>query len=214
MDRFALLPAGRDLPVIYLFADPDMQEVLSDDRANLVLIQGVDWDRDLTPWPAPGAFKGQNFSGGAGEFLAEITNSLIPAAEAELGVQNPVRGILGYSLAGLFALYALYSTDAFSLCGCVSGSLWYDGWTDYMAAHPLTRPARVHLSVGDREKKSRNLRMAKVEDCFREAEALLRDQGAEVTFVLNPGNHFQEPLERQRRALDWLLTPSQNKIGG
>ena len=83
-----------------------------------------------------------------------------------------------------------------------------------MAAHPLTRPARVHLSVGDREKKSRNLRMATVEDCFLKAETLLREQGAEVTFVLNPGNHFQEPLERQRRALDWLLGPSQNKSGG
>ncbi|MBO6054844.1 MAG: alpha/beta hydrolase [Oscillospiraceae bacterium] len=206
MNEYRLIPAGPEKPVIYFLSDPDQEEQLPKGPASFVLIQ-ADWDRDLTPWPAPGVFRNQNFTGGAGEYLKHLTGELLPAAEAELGFSPAHRGIIGYSLGGLFALYAFYESACFDLAASVSGSLWYDGWLDYMRTHTPSRPGRVHLSVGDREKKSRNERMKTVEDATREASEILTAQGVETAFVLNPGNHFQDPAARQQRALDWLLEP-------
>ena len=203
---YRIVPAAADRPVICCIADPDGPGLDADGRVSLVIVK-ADWDHDLTPWPAQGAFRDQQFTGGAGDFLRRLTEEILPAAEDELGFVPTHRGILGYSLAGLFAMYALYESDRFDLAASVSGSLWYDGWIDYMAAHTPPRSARVHLSVGDREKKTRNPRMKTVEACTRRAAELLSQQGCETEFRLNPGNHFQEPALRQRWALDWLLQP-------
>ena len=46
-------------------------------------------------------------------------------------------GIAGYSLAGLFALYALYKTDAFTRVASMSGSLWFPGIMGIPAALSL-----------------------------------------------------------------------------
>ena len=59
------------------------------------------------------------------------------------------RGIAGYSLAGLFAVYALYRTDVFARAASVSGSLWFPGFREYVFSHtPLCRPDCVYFSLG------------------------------------------------------------------
>lgn len=208
MSEYRLIPADAEKPVIYLLSDPDQEEQLPKGPASFVLIR-ADWDRDLTPWPAPGVFRNQNFTGGAGDYLKHLTGEILPAAEAELGFSPAHRGVVGYSLGGLFALYAYYESACFDLAASVSGSMWYDGWLDYMRSHTPPVPGRVHLSVGDREKKSRNERMKTVEDATREAAEILKSEGVETAFVLNPGNHFQDPSARQQKALNWLLAPYQ-----
>ena len=50
---------------------------------------------------------------------------------------------------------------------------------------------RFYFSVGDRESKTKNPRMATVEDCTRAAAELFRSRGANVKFELNPGGHFE-----------------------
>ena len=40
--------------------------------------------------------------------------------------------IAGYSLAGLFALWAAWNSGYFRRVASVSGSLWYPGFTDYI----------------------------------------------------------------------------------
>ena len=151
----------------------------------------------------------ENTETGAGDYLKHLTGEILPAAEAELGFSPAHRGVVGYSLGGLFALYAYYESACFDLAASVSGSMWYDGWLDYMRSHTPPVPGRVHLSVGDREKKSRNERMKTVEDATREAAEILKSEGVETAFVLNPGNHFQDPSARQQKALNWLLAPYQ-----
>ncbi len=84
-----------------------------------------DWDRDLSPWPAPAAFKkGAPFAGEAPAFLPTV---LARAAEEEKRLSRPVglRLIAGYSLAGLFALWALYLTPLLDGAACASSPLWY-----------------------------------------------------------------------------------------
>ena len=91
----------------------------------LVAISDLDWNHDMAPWDSPPTFKNADpCTGGADDYLQLLTEEIIPAAEKELGGVPRWRCIAGYSLAGLFALYAIYQTDLFSRVGSMSGSLW------------------------------------------------------------------------------------------
>lgn len=60
-------------------------------------------------------------------------------------------GLLGYSLAGLFGLHCLMSTDIFSTYLLASPSTWYPGIVNRVARTPLARDARVVLACGANE---------------------------------------------------------------
>ncbi len=163
-----------------------------------------DWDRDLTPWAAPGLRKNEpDFGGGAEAFLAELL-AAVREAEGALPAPPETKLLMGYSLGGLFALWAGTRTEEFPLLASVSGSLWFDGWCEYLEANPC-RAGRVYLSLGEREPKARNPRMARVGLCTERTEALLRAAGAETTLEWNPGGHFNDPEERMAKAVRTLL---------
>ncbi|MBI4857316.1 MAG: alpha/beta hydrolase [Acetobacterium woodii] len=197
--------------ILYLhMASADMEQLakkLDGVAAVLVAIDQVDWNRELSPWPAKRAFRGgEDFGGGADAYLKELTETIVPAVEADLGFAPSCRILAGYSLAGLFALYALYRTDFFTRVGSISGSLWYDGFWEFMLANqPLVIPERVYFSLGDREKITRNQRLGVVEEHTIQAEQQLRRLGAETIFELNPGNHFDDAPGRLAKGLKWLV---------
>ena len=89
--------------------------------------------------------------------------------------------LAGYSLGGLTALYALYQTDSFGWIASLSGSLWYDGFCEYMEKErPLRREVNVYLSLGKKERLSRNPRMGKVAECTERARQILESQLGQV----------------------------------
>lgn len=202
--------SSMNCPVIYTHFSSDMAEaiaaLLADTKVALIALDGVDWDSDLSPWPAPRAFRGgSDFSGGADAYLRELTKNIIPTIENTLGLVPYSRAIMGYSLAGLFSVYALYRTEIFNCTASVSGSLWYDGFIDFMKANHLKRlPERVYFSLGDCEKAVRNQRLALVEHCTSEAEMIVKALGVKTTFEMNPGNHFADVPERIAKAIKWL----------
>lgn len=172
----------------------------------LVAFAAGDWNRDYTPWPAPPlSGKATPFAGEAGALLAWLRDALMPQVHTEYGAPGS-QAIMGYSLAGLFSLWALCEGMPFDGCASCSGSLWYDGWLDYLVAHAPTRPCRVYLSLGDREGKARNQRMAAVEAATEATYTCLKAQDAveDCTFVYNPGGHFTDVARRQADALIWL----------
>ncbi len=206
------LPEGKlDCPIVYTHisaGDAETVALLLDDiRIILVAIEGVDWETDLSPWPAPKAFRGgADFTGDADTYLKELTESILPAIEAYLSITPDCRILAGYSLAGLFAIYALYRTELFSRVASVSGSLWYDGFSDFININiPLKLPERVYYSLGDRESTTKNHRMARVEQCTREAEQRMEGLGVRTIFELNFGNHFADAAERIAKGIRWLL---------
>lgn len=191
-------------PLIYLHAAGDIGTEIfnaSARRCSFVCVSGFDWNRDMSPWPARRVFKnGEDFSGGAKFYLSELSSEIVPTVERKLGFEPHCRGIVGYSLAGLFALWSLYNSTLFSLAASVSGSLWFDGWLDYIKNSRLQQqPQRVYISLGDREKNSREVRMKTVEECSGTTAELLS-----AKFELNRGNHFQNIPQRIARALDYL----------
>ena len=193
-------------PLIVLLDDPETAEKLKPllPPCSLLAFPAPDWDRDLTPWAAPGLSKKEpDFGGGAEAFLAKLL-SAITEAEGALAAPPQTKLLIGYSLGGLFALWAGTRTDAFPLLASVSGSLWYDGWCEYLEANPC-RAGKVYLSLGEREPKARNPRMAQVGLCTERTEALLRTSGAETTLEWNPGGHFNDPEARMAKAVRSLL---------
>ena len=197
--------------IIYIhMASADMEQLvkkLDGVAAVLVAIDQVDWNRELSPWPAKRAFRGgEDFGGGADAYLKELTETIVPAVEADLRFTPSGRILAGYSLAGLFALYAIYRTDLFTRIGSISSSLWYDGFIEFMLTNqPLVIPERAYFSLGDREKITRNQRLGVVEEHTIQAEQQLRKLGSETIFELNPGNHFDDAQGRIAKGLKWLV---------
>ncbi len=157
-----------------------------------------DWNMDLSPWEAPPAFGKESFGGGAAETLAYVENELLPALTEDAPV---ILG--GYSLAGLFALWAGTQAERFLGIAAASPSLWFPGWIEY--AEKATYPRRIYLSLGNKEEKTRNQMMARAGDCIRRQQEILTAAGIENTLVWELGNHFREPDLRTARAFAWVL---------
>ena len=173
----------------------------------LVAISDLAWNHDMAPWDSPAAFKkGEPFIGGADNYLQLLVEEIIPRAEKELAEPPVWRGIAGYSLAGLFALYAIYRTDVFSRVGCMSGSLWFPGFKEYIFSHePKRRPDCIYFSLGDKEAKTRNSVLKTVQENTEEIQAFYQSKGIDTVFQLNPGNHFVQGIERTVAGIQWLL---------
>ena len=182
-------------------------DLLEQAGAAFLCITGEDWNADLTPWPAERVFaKGGDFGGRADRYLRVLTEELLPFAEHSLHAEGLPRTLAGVSLSGLFAVYAAHRTDAFHRICSVSGSLWYDGFLDFMVQNPVS-PAvrRVYLSVGSREKNAKNPRMRRVEDCTLRAAGRLRQQDVDTCMEINPGGHYADGAERLRKGLTYIL---------
>ncbi|MBF0909854.1 MAG: hypothetical protein HXK33_06785, partial [Atopobium sp.] len=172
-------------PIAYLLGDVvDNSPVQVPEGVSLVNV-GVDlWEENFSPWCAPRVFaKGPNFGDGAQKTLDTLINQVIPWTESDLTEPPAYRVLVGYSLAGLFSLWAGVSqqvargyqpddapsqpgaphVDApvatFQRIGAVSGSFWFPGLLDYVdqqlsgGAVGLTH---AYLSLGDREARTPN----------------------------------------------------------
>ena len=162
-----------------------------------------DWNSELTPWPSPPVFGKQPFGDQAKDTLDYILHELLPALPPLMG---PATHCLlgGYSLAGLFALWAAYQTSHFEGIAAASPSVWYPGWTQYAADHTPHAPS-IYLSLGDKEEKTRNPIMAQVGNAIRQQHTLLTRQGITTHLEWNPGNHFIDSERRMAKAFAWLL---------
>ena len=110
----------------------------------LIAVKIDNWNTDLSPWKAPAVFGKDDFGGGAEETLAGILKLCSDVSKTYY--------IGGYSLAGLFALWAAYRTDVFKGVAVASPSMWFPGFADYMNENEIKTGA-VYLSLGDKEEK-------------------------------------------------------------
>lgn len=195
-------------PVLWvLLAESEEEKTAGQYRKDCVLITvtGFEWNRDLSPWPARKIFpQGEDFGGRAGQFLRFLEEDLVPETEKYLRFAVEERGILGYSMAGLFAVSAMYQTSLFTGVASVSGSLWFDGWKEYAMSHPMKRHPCIYLSLGRKERCTRNPRMALVEE---HTDALARYWGKSCSLVYekNAGGHFTEYEKRMSRGMEELI---------
>ena len=176
----------------------------------LAAFQVFDWNMDLTPWHDDAIDRKAEVGTKTGETLGYVTESLLPALEADYGKLPVILG--GYSLGGLFALWSSMQTDRFSAVAAASPSLWIKDWLDYAKDRPV-KAGKVYLSMGDQEEHVKNRSIARVGDSVRGEYELLQSQlGREnCTLVWNPGGHFQDGDKRLASAFSWCIKALENR---
>lgn len=163
---------------------------------HLIAFKVNNWNCDLSPWEAPPVFGYEGFGGRAEDTLAK--------ALSYIGDDERKYYIGGYSLAGLFALWAAYRTDIFRGVAAASPSVWFPGFDRFMKDNGICTD-KVYLSLGDREERTRNQVMSSVGDRIREAHRYLNEKGIECILEWNKGNHFKDADLRTAKAFAWLL---------
>ena len=93
------------------------------DDFRLLAVKVKNWNLDLSPWNAPAVFGKEGFGGGAAETLDAVLDLCSDGSRQYY--------VGGYSLAGLFALWAAYQTDVFAGVAAASPSVWFPGFADY-----------------------------------------------------------------------------------
>ena len=194
------------------------------------------WNDALSPWKAPAVWGKQGFSGKAGDTLRFLTEQVIPTLEQQFPLPENVKIILGgYSLAGLFALWASTQTALFSGVAAASPSVWFPEWMEFEQRHPM-QAQHIYLSLGDKEERTKNSRlrsnevpsgdfkrqnglasarwrgftptssiMAAVGDNIRTLHSRLTERGADCTLEWNSGGHFKDADLRTAKAFRWVM---------
>ena len=96
---------------------------------SLKAVKVSSWNEDLSPWTAPAVFRGEEFGDGAGATLRFVLEEVLPKEGTGTGRSRKRTVIGGYSLAGLFALWAGYQTDRFDGIAAASPSVWFPHFT-------------------------------------------------------------------------------------
>ena len=174
----------------------------------LAAVQVENWNDDLSPWPAPPVWGKQGFGGRAGDTLAWLAQA-VPSIRRQYSIKEDCKVVLGgYSLAGLFALWAATQNDALYGVAAASPSVWFPVWQEHEAARPI-QTQRVYLSLGDREEHTKNQTMAAVGDNIRALNSALTRRGKDCTLEWNAGGHFKDADLRTARAFVWVMEGKQ-----
>ena len=173
----------------------------------LLCINNLEWQKDMCPWNSPALINTEkDFIGGADEYLSLLEKEIIPKAVEILGEEPNCYALAGYSLAGLFALYAGYRSSLFSRIASVSGSLWYPEFLSFAKEKKmLSKAEKLYLSLGTEEAKTKHAILSTIERKTRELVEHYQSSGYCVNFKLNPGNHFCEVEQRIEKAIRWIM---------
>ena len=174
---------------------------------NLLVVGNIDWNHDMSPWYMPSIYsKEKSFSGGADEYMKLLIEEILPKTKELIEGEPEFTGIAGYSLAGLFAVYAMYKTDVFDRVASMSGSLWFSNFIEYCKRNEYKRLTdKIYFSLGDKEANTRNPVLKTVHDKTIEISEYFKSLGAEVIFELNPGNHFTDVIFRSAKGIKAIL---------
>ena len=202
-------------PLVIMHSDHDEGEQVWEEcerigciPLSLAVINDIVWKHDMSPWQAPPAYKkGDPFTGGADVYLKTLTEEILTEIINKMPNQPEYMALAGYSLAGLFSIYAAYRTDYFERIVSASGSLWYPDFMYYVNTHDISDKTKaVYFSIGDKESHTKNPIISTVEKNTRELAKYLEDKGIITTFQLNAGGHFQDDVKRLSEGIKWILS--------
>ena len=211
---------GADCAEYLLLQMTDEHELQRMDNEVAAIAQGVahpflfaaipveSWNDALSPWEAPAVWGKQGFGGKAADTLRFLTEQVIPTLKQQFRLPENVKIILGgYSLAGLFALWASTQTDLFYGVAAASPSVWFPGWMEFEQQCPI-QAQRVYLSLGDKEEHTKNTVMAAVGDNIRALHSRLAARGVDCTLEWNSGGHFKDADLHTATAFRWVMEES------
>jgi predicted alpha/beta superfamily hydrolase len=186
--------------------DTEAQKIAQLSQVPFVLatIELDDWMLDLMPWPDGNISREPEAGRHGQDTLQYVLLSLIPELRHRFGPLPIIFG--GYSLGGLFALWASAQTDSFKAVAAASPSVWIKDWIPFARKHAPMADA-VYLSLGDQEEHVKNQAIARVGDNLRMQYTLLQEQlgPAHCTLVWEQGGHFNDNEGRLARAFAWCM---------
>ncbi|MDD6239967.1 MAG: alpha/beta hydrolase-fold protein [Eubacteriales bacterium] len=199
-----------DAPILILHHGDEEEDYSSYEdyfKAHQILfikIQGNKWERDFSPFPCSKVFRGgKDFQGGAESYRKKFVSEVVPFLLVHYSL-TPDRIILsGYSLAGLFALYAS-QCSLFTDINSVSGSLWFPDYVESLKMQKVYAN-NIYLSIGDRESVSRSPILQTGVEKQKKAYQELVAKKKNVTLVLEKGGHFDNPEKRVLHGIEWLF---------
>lgn len=165
-------------------------------------------NEEVSPWIAPAVFGNEMFGNGAESFLKEIEEDYLPIIneyfEIDKGKEKYI--LEGYSMTALFALWAGYNTDLFYGIAAPSPSVWFPNWDKYIEQHTM-KAKKVYLSLGEKEDRTKNNVIKIVSMKIKKQKEILDTQIGTCNCKLewNPGNHFDEIINRQAKGCIWIL---------
>jgi predicted alpha/beta superfamily hydrolase len=163
--------------------------------------------QDFSPTPIPQSLGGGG--GGANLFLDFLEHELIPFIDRTYRTNPADRGLLGHSMGGTFALYALEQRPGlFQRIVAASPALFVD---DSLMAEPARRalsamsvPVRLDLSVGSDDE----LGFTKTTTAFARLLDELKPKGLDYRFTVYPGeSHNSVRLASFPAGLYWVYRP-------
>lgn len=177
----------------------------------IVFFDTVEWAKALMPWQDEAVSRNEEVGKHAQDTLVYIEESLVPWLHERFGKLPCIIG--GYSLGGLFALWAARQSAAFCAVAAASPSLWIKGWADFADNRSLNAQL-AYVSLSNREEHCRNQCMARIGDCVRHEHLTLAAQlgPSATTLEWNNGGHFGEEAERTAKAFAWCIE-NINKAG-
>ena len=186
--------------------ESEVQQIAALSKAPFVLsaIELEDWVVDLMPWPDGNISRDPEAGKHGRDTLGYILMDLVPELKGRYGTLPVILG--GYSLGGLFAIWASMQSGCFKAVAAASPSVWIHDWIPFARRHaPMA--GCVYLSLGDKEEHVKNQAIARVGDNLRAQYGLLREQlGPErCTLVREDGNHFTDNDGRTARAFAWCM---------
>lgn len=128
----------------------------------IVFFDCVEWARALMPWADDAVSRDAEVGSHAPDTLRFIEHTLLPWLRERFGALPCIIG--GYSLGGLFALWAARNTDAFAAVAAASPSLWIKGWGEYAATHPILSPKATILALASGKSRAETNVPPKAED--------------------------------------------------
>ena len=213
---YVYLSNVKDATTIYFldgekFEEPFNQWITEHRPAlNFVLIASNNRTDDYTPWPLLASDTLlMDFGGKSEEHLSFIKTCVVPFCESEYGFASSAekRVIGGYSLGGLFSLYAAVNTNLFGTALSCSSSLWFPDFLDYLKEHPFKAAhPKLYMSVGDQEGTTatnltadQTLNTIALKDFYEP-----KFQPGDFKFTLEVGNHGNNISGRAWRAIEWV----------
>ena len=163
------------------------------------------WNDELSLWEVPAVWGKESFGGNAADTLRFLTEQVVPTLKQQYPLPENVKIILGgYSLAGLFALWASTQTNLFYGVAAASPSVWFSGWMEFEQQHPM-QTQHIYLSLGNKEEHTKNTVMAAVGDNIRTLHSRLAERSTDCTLEWNGGGHFKDADLRTAKAFRWTM---------
>ncbi len=171
-------------------------------NCTIIALEVEDWNAEFSPWKTE--CEGGDFAGNGIHTINYIRDYMIKKIKQKYGNEVKIY-FMGYSLAGLFAIWSLFLIDELDGAASCSGSVWFPDFLNYVTENiDKIHSKKIYLSLGGKENNTENKLLSTVLDNTRKLKTYLEERN-NVFFEINRGGHFADSGKRLAKAIRWIV---------